>query len=85
MQNTAVTNLHDDARADLREVVQHHNEIFASPKEIQRRFGMGNTMFYRLMNEGKFEAVKFGSATRVRIASVEAYFDSLPRVSKSRA
>ncbi|WP_342627195.1 helix-turn-helix domain-containing protein [Nguyenibacter vanlangensis] len=73
--------MRDDESIGRHDVSTSYNQIFTSPKEIQRRFGMGHSTFYRLLNQGAFEAVKFGSATRVRIASVEDYFASLPRIS----
>ena len=52
---------------------------YASIAEITARFGISRGTQYRLIADGKIEAVKVGSATRIITVTVEKYFSSLPR------
>jgi len=58
---------------------------YASSLQIATRFGISRATVYRLLNDGKIEAVKVGGATRFIVASVERYYASLPRVGGSVA
>ena len=48
--------------------------------ETVRRFGIGRTKLYELIQSGRIEAFKLGRRTLVRTGSVRAFIDGLPRV-----
>jgi excisionase family DNA binding protein len=43
------------------------------------RYSIARSYLYRLIGEGKIEAVKDGSRTKIIVASADAYFASLPK------
>jgi excisionase family DNA binding protein len=43
------------------------------------RYNIGRSYLYRLIGEGKIEAVKDGARTKIVVASADAYFASLPK------
>ena len=47
--------------------------------EAIHRFGIGRTKFYELIQAGDIEAFKLGRRTLVRVESVRAFIESLPR------
>ncbi|POF61203.1 hypothetical protein CFR73_15060 [Novacetimonas maltaceti] len=53
---------------------------YASIAEITTRFGISRGTQYRLIADGKIEAVKVRAAVRIVTATVEKYFTSLPRM-----
>jgi len=48
--------------------------------ETITRFRIGRTKLFSLISGGQIEAVKLGSRTLIRTASVREFFDHLPRV-----
>ncbi|WP_086636241.1 helix-turn-helix domain-containing protein [Acetobacter sp. DsW_059] len=50
---------------------------YASPTVVCRIYGIGRTTLFALLNSGKIESVKIGRARRIKLASVERYFDRL--------
>lgn len=55
-------------------------EEYITVDETLRRFGIRRTKFYELIRSGEIEAVKMGTRTLVRIESVRAFIDRLPRM-----
>lgn len=47
-----------------------------STKEAARRLGITNRTLYRLIDEGKVAAYKFGRVIRLQETDVEAFIDS---------
>ena len=45
--------------------------------EVADRLGLGRTLVYGMVLEGKIESVKIGRARRVPVAAVEAYVKRL--------
>ena len=43
------------------------------------RYSIARSYLYRLIGEGKIEAVKDGSRTKIIVASADAHFASLPK------
>ncbi len=43
------------------------------------RYNIGRSYLYRLIGDGKIEAVKDGARTKIVVASADAYFASLPK------
>jgi excisionase family DNA binding protein len=43
------------------------------------RYNIARSYLYRLIGEGKIEAVKDGSRTKIIVASADAHFASLPK------
>ena len=52
--------------------------------EAVRRFGIGRTRLYSILNDGQIEAFKLGRRTLIRAESVRSFIDSLPRVGRGR-
>lgn len=48
--------------------------------EAVRRFGIGRTKLYELIQRGDIEAVKLGRRTLIRAASARAFLESLPKL-----
>lgn len=48
--------------------------------ETIRRFGVGRTKLYELIQSGDIEAFKLGRRTLIRTDSVRNFMDRLPRV-----
>jgi hypothetical protein len=48
--------------------------------ETIAKFRIGRTKLFNLIAEGDIEAIKLGSRTLVRTASVREFIDQLPRV-----
>lgn len=45
--------------------------------EAARIIGCGRTTLYELISDNRLEAVKLGSRTLIRVASIKAFSDSL--------
>jgi excisionase family DNA binding protein len=43
-----------------------------------KRYDIGRTQLYRLLNTGAIAAVKFGRRTLINVASADGYFAALP-------
>ena len=52
--------------------------------EAVRRFGIGRTRLYSILNDGQIEAFKLGRRTLIRAESVRSFIDSIPCVVRSR-
>jgi hypothetical protein len=50
------------------------------PAAAGRLIGCGKTMVFKLIREGRLEAVKLGSATIIPSASIERLISSLPKI-----
>lgn len=48
------------------------NAILASIPDAQRALGIGRSTAYRLIEDGKLEAVKIGRRTLIRVSSIRA-------------
>ena len=48
------------------------NAILASIPDTQRALGIGRSTAYRLIDDGKLEAVKIGRRTLIRVSSIRA-------------
>lgn len=48
------------------------NAILASIPDAQRALGIGRSTAYRLIDEGRLEAVKIGRRTLIRVSSIRA-------------
>ena len=48
------------------------NAILASIPDAQRALGIGRSTAYRLIEDGRLEAVKIGRRTLVRVSSIRA-------------
>jgi len=46
--------------------------LLVPPKEACRLLSMGNTKLYEMIAQKKLEVVKFGKATRITMASIQA-------------
>jgi excisionase family DNA binding protein len=44
-----------------------------------QRYNIARSYLYRLIGEGKIEAVKDGNRTKIIVASADAHFASLPK------
>jgi excisionase family DNA binding protein len=49
-----------------------------------RAYGISRRQTYRLIENGKLEAVKVGTATRIIEKSARQWFDALPRMGLTR-
>jgi len=49
-------------------------------KDFCRAYGISRRQVYRLIDDGKLEAVKIGTATRIMEDSARRWFEALPRV-----
>ncbi len=53
-------------------------------KDFCRAYGISRRQVYRLIDDGKLEAVKVGSATRIIEESARRWFENLPRMLTGR-
>jgi len=53
--------------------------------DVTFHFGISRALIYRLIKEGKLEAVKCGRSTRIPTASVTAHFANLPKMQSKAA
>lgn len=56
--------------------------LYVRISDVKAMFGISVPTQYRMINDGKIEAVKVGRHTRIVLASVERYFANLPRLGK---
>ena len=59
---------------------QHPTKQAHTIPSVTATYGIGRTTVYKLIKEGKLEAVKLGSRTLVLDSSVRALLATLPRV-----
>lgn len=55
---------------------------YESFKQTLIRTSIGKSSLRRLINEGLIVAIKFGTRTLIEVRSVDAFLDTLPRISK---
>jgi excisionase family DNA binding protein len=48
-------------------------------------YGIGKSRLYQLIAAGEIVAVRYGARTLIDLASIDAYFERLPRVPAKRA
>jgi excisionase family DNA binding protein len=51
---------------------------------LRRVAGIGKTKAYKLIDEGRLEAIRSGGRTLISARSLRAYLDGLPRVMPKR-
>ena len=53
-------------------------KLLHTPKEVQTALGIGNSKFYYLVQEGRFDVRKMGNRTFITDESLRRFADSLP-------
>ena len=54
-------------------------------KNFRARYGIGTTLTYEMIADGRLRAIKLGRRTLISAASARELFDSLPAASRRRA
>ena len=57
-------------------IEQTQKPVYASISGIMTAFSISEATVHRLLNAGAFGSCKIGRARRIKIADVEAYFES---------
>ena len=63
----------------------HPDRKYASVTHTCVRNGIGKSKLYELIRAGEIVAVRYGAKTLIELASIDTYFDRLPRVPAKRA
>jgi excisionase family DNA binding protein len=53
--------------------------LYCSIRDACTRWGISRNYVYELLGAGEIKAIKLGVRTRIEVASIEAYFASLPK------
>ena len=53
--------------------------------DFRSRYGVGNTLTYEMISDGRLRAVKLGRRTLIDAASARELFDSLPAATRRRS
>jgi excisionase family DNA binding protein len=65
-----------------------HDEVqraLYAPREAEIILGVSHATLYKLISEGRLEALKLGGATRITAASIKELIASLPKLPSLRA
>ncbi|QCE35390.1 helix-turn-helix domain-containing protein [Acetobacteraceae bacterium] len=65
-------------------IVEHTIQAeYLSLADVQEKYSLSRSSLYRILNEGKIEAIKIGRSTRIKASSVAEFFANAPKYTAS--